>query len=154
VKAFPGATGRHGVLSEFLPVRWAGLSLFGFRQVVRSAEIFQRRQALSGFSPERSGGSSLKKFLPVSQGRLGRCSGLFWPGLPCPCVKVPPGSRLLRAGGLLCFSGVFPRRPLPRLATTTCGPFAGTEPGSVGCESPNRRLSSAPAGVMAGFVGW
>jgi len=105
---FPGATGRHGVFPEFLPVRWAGLALFKVLQVVRSAEIFQRRQALSGFSPEQRGGSSHKKFLPVSQGRLGRCSGLFWPGLPCPCVKVPLVSWSLRKRGpALPFPGSF-----------------------------------------------
>jgi len=62
VEAFPGATGRHGGFPKILPVRGAGLSLFKVLQIVRSAEIFQRRQALSGFSPERSGGSSGLKF--------------------------------------------------------------------------------------------
>jgi len=59
-----------------------------------------------------------------------------------------------KAGACVAFSGGFPRRPAARLATTTYGSFAGTEPGSVGCESLKRRLSSAPAGVMAGFGRW
>jgi len=132
----------------------AGLALFGFRQVVRSAEIFQKSQALSGFSPERSGGSSFKKFLPVSEGRLGRCLGLPWPGFPCPCVKVPLVSWLLRKQGLRCLFRRLSPAPFATVGYYHLWFFAGTEPGSVGCESPNRRLSSAPAGVMAGFGRW
>ena len=59
---FPKQPGRRGARKKNLPVKWAGLALFKDRQVARSAEIFQRRRALSGFSPERCGGSSLLKF--------------------------------------------------------------------------------------------
>jgi len=59
-----------------------------------------------------------------------------------------------KAGPALPFPEAFPGALCHGWLLPLVGFVAGTEPGSVDCESPNRRLSSAPAGVMAGFGRW
>jgi hypothetical protein len=144
-------TGRRVGCSNMLPVKGAGLALV---KIVRQREApgFSKKVAREGFSQESSGGSLLLHFLAFNGGRHGRCSGAGWFRLPGSFTQVPPECWLLQTPGLLWPVVSFPTAPFATVGYYHLWVLCRKGGGSVGCGSPNRRLSliyPAPAGVMA-----